>query len=293
MKSFIYTNLAIACTTTLLMACSSSDDGGSVTVPADAITITQDNALTKIQDATSAIDDAFDAFDDATDVLFLKSSPDTPSGSKNKKHFSNFARTMIKNNKTGDPITHEAPFNETINCDSGTMSINADFTETATSESGSGTISFSSCSLFGSTLNGALTFSYSDTLVDDNWKGSGKDTASNLSMTVSDVTHTFTSFSDTWSYDDSTQIDIDKTTLSYSSSAIGGGILIQDTTAWKTRYTDFYPFEAVTLVTGANASKLKITALDETQFTLEIDADGNGTFESSQVYAWSVLFDTL
>jgi len=293
MKSFIYTNLAIACTTTLLMACSSSGGGGSVTVPADAITITQDNALTKAQDATSAIDSAFGAFYDATDVFFFKSSSGTLSGSKNNRHFSNFARTMIKNNKTGDPITREAPFNETINCDSGTMSINADITETNTSESGSGTISFSSCTIFGSTLNGSLSFSYSDSLSGNNWKGSGKDTASSLSMIVSGVTHTFTNFSDTWSYDDSTQIDTDKTTLSYSSSVIGGGILIQDTTAWKTRYTDLYPFEAVTLVTGANGSKFKITALDETQFNFEVDADGNGAFESSQVYAWSVLFNTF
>jgi hypothetical protein len=56
-----------------------------------------------------------------------------------------------------------------------------------------------------------------------------------------------------------------------------------------TRGTDAYPASGVFLVTGANNAKLKLTAVSNSQVLQELDANGDGTFESSSTVFWNTL----
>lgn len=53
--------------------------------------------------------------------------------------------------------------------------------------------------------------------------------------------------------------------------------------------TNAYPSSGVVTATGANNSRLRITAISATQATLEVDADGDGTYESSSTVNWTTL----
>lgn len=55
------------------------------------------------------------------------------------------------------------------------------------------------------------------------------------------------------------------------------------------RGVDDYPYTGVFLVTGANNAQLKLTAVSNSQVRQELDANGDGTFESSSTVAWNTI----
>ena len=56
-----------------------------------------------------------------------------------------------------------------------------------------------------------------------------------------------------------------------------------------TRSMDYYPSSGVMLITGANSSKLRVTALSNTQLRQELDANGDDTFEETKPVSWNTL----
>jgi hypothetical protein len=55
------------------------------------------------------------------------------------------------------------------------------------------------------------------------------------------------------------------------------------------RPSDDYPSSGVMVITGAANSQLKLTALSNTQVRQELDANGDGTYESSTTVNWNTL----
>ena len=49
------------------------------------------------------------------------------------------------------------------------------------------------------------------------------------------------------------------------------------------------PASGQATVTGANGAMLRLTALSSTQVRIELDADANGTYETSVIKLWSEL----
>lgn len=56
-----------------------------------------------------------------------------------------------------------------------------------------------------------------------------------------------------------------------------------------TRSMDYYPSSGVMLITGANSSKLRVTALSNTQVRQELDANGDGEYEDTKSVSWNTL----
>lgn len=55
------------------------------------------------------------------------------------------------------------------------------------------------------------------------------------------------------------------------------------------RATDNYPSSGVMVITGASNSKLRITAQSNSQVMEELDANGDGTYESTSTVNWNTL----
>ncbi|MEK6755402.1 MAG: hypothetical protein AABZ02_04535 [Bacteroidota bacterium] len=51
----------------------------------------------------------------------------------------------------------------------------------------------------------------------------------------------------------------------------------------------YYPYSGILIFTGANNKSAKLTVLDSTNVLLEVDSDGNGTYEYSQVLPWGSI----
>jgi hypothetical protein len=52
---------------------------------------------------------------------------------------------------------------------------------------------------------------------------------------------------------------------------------------------DPYPSSGQVIITGASGSTVRATVLDDTQVRLELDANGDGTYESTSTVAWTAL----
>lgn len=75
-----------------------------------------------------------------------------------------------------------------------------------------------------------------------------------------------------------------------SSSALDSrSVSFATSTPFIRRAADAYPSSGVFMVTGGANSAVKITALDNSQVTQELDADGDGVYEESTTKAWSTL----
>lgn len=73
------------------------------------------------------------------------------------------------------------------------------------------------------------------------------------------------------------------------SSVLAGRIVIATPTAIVQSTGALYPSSGQLLVTGTSGSALRITVLSSTQIQLELDADGNGTFDNPVVRNWSTV----
>lgn len=85
-----------------------------------------------------------------------------------------------------------------------------------------------------------------------------------------------------------------RTSLTYtgalSSSAFGSrDVQISTPQTLLVQGSDDFPSSGQLLVTGSGGSKLRLTALSKTQVKLELDADGDGTYETSATKTWLEL----
>ena len=74
-----------------------------------------------------------------------------------------------------------------------------------------------------------------------------------------------------------------------SSAISGGSVHFETTTPFTVTGAASTPSSGVMQVTGAGGSALRLTALADGQLQRELDADGNGSFESSTIGAWPAL----
>jgi hypothetical protein len=86
------------------------------------------------------------------------------------------------------------------------------------------------------------------------------------------------------------------TTLNYtvSSSALNGSVSVITSVPLKMLTTALHPYTGVVIATGSNNSKVRVTVIgsDPTaagQVQIEVDADGDGTYEGSTLHSWSEL----
>lgn len=66
-------------------------------------------------------------------------------------------------------------------------------------------------------------------------------------------------------------------------------ITFNTTTPFVARPSDNYPSSGVMVITGGANSQLKLTALSDTQVRQELDANGDGIYESSKTVNWNTL----
>jgi hypothetical protein len=76
-----------------------------------------------------------------------------------------------------------------------------------------------------------------------------------------------------------------------TSSALASQVIsFSTTTPLVSRSNDQYPSGGVLEITGGGNSRLRMTALSNTQVKQELDANGDGTYESSSTVNWDTLF---
>jgi hypothetical protein len=74
-----------------------------------------------------------------------------------------------------------------------------------------------------------------------------------------------------------------------SSELSGGSVTISTPTPMVILAVDNYPSQGVMLIRGANQSAVKIEAVSSTQARVSVDANGDGSYESSRLVNWADL----
>jgi len=79
-----------------------------------------------------------------------------------------------------------------------------------------------------------------------------------------------------------------------SSTALNGSVTVSTSTPFQMLTSARHPYTGVVVATGKNNSKVRLTVLgsDPTapgQVQIEVDADGDNTYESTTLYSWSTL----
>ena len=66
-------------------------------------------------------------------------------------------------------------------------------------------------------------------------------------------------------------------------------LYVQTPAPFKQDHAQTYPSSGASLITGAAGSQIRVTALDASSVQIELDADGNGSFEIRTVHPWRDL----
>lgn len=245
-----------------IFGCSSSDDGGGTAVPTGAITIIEANAKQVLTDAIDGGTSLLDAVDFATaiDVDQDPSAMDIIDLAMDKAK--NMDATSALSTPTG------VVFSDTC---TGGGTFSGDVTETLTSLSG--TVTFTNCIELGITLNGSITFNFTENLTTGDYTDS---LSGNLSGTDSIDTLILSglSFNETGN-NISGAFSLNTYTFSADDTA-GGGFLVQLLAAIVGNDQVTCPSSGIVLVTGANNTQAKAT-INANTVTVEFN-DGSGTF---------------
>lgn len=78
-------------------------------------------------------------------------------------------------------------------------------------------------------------------------------------------------------------------TFTYASTSMGGSVTVQTVMPFVTNVGDLYPSSGQVVATGSNGSKCRLTALDNVNVLLEVDADGVGGYETMINTTWAAL----
>ena len=76
---------------------------------------------------------------------------------------------------------------------------------------------------------------------------------------------------------------------SFTVQSLGGKVTVATPLGLTQNNADAFPSSGQLEITGASGSKVRATVLDKTQVRLELDANGDGTYEATSTVAWSTL----
>ena len=101
-------------------------------------------------------------------------------------------------------------------------------------------------------------------------------------------------FTFTSSFDSATQTETDSVAATIATNVIGGQVMVATRTPVQTVFTSKFPDAGQLIITGASNSAVRFTILgDENavgdQVTLEVDPEGDGTFEAPVGFTWDTL----
>jgi len=86
-----------------------------------------------------------------------------------------------------------------------------------------------------------------------------------------------------------TQVDSLSLSGTLTAQSLGGTLSIATTLPLTQGPSDEYPSAGQVVISGASGSAVRVTAISDTQVSVELDANGDGTYESSQTVAWGTL----
>jgi len=103
-----------------------------------------------------------------------------------------------------------------------------------------------------------------------------------------------TNFTITETFVSSTQITTTTAHYTVSSTALNGSVAVITSTPFQMLAGARHPYTGVVVATGSNNSKVQVTVhssnpADPGAVQIEVDANGDGTYESSTLYSWSTL----
>ena len=119
-------------------------------------------------------------------------------------------------------------------------------------------------------------------------------TGTSLGAQQGNETWFITNFTITEALVSSTQNETVTFNYTVSSTALNGSVTVITSTPFQGLKSAQHPSTGVVVATGKNNSKVRLTVLgsDPTapgQVQIEVDADGDGAYESSTLYSWSTL----
>ncbi|MBI3903996.1 MAG: hypothetical protein HY306_13810 [Nitrosomonadales bacterium] len=149
------------------------------------------------------------------------------------------------------------------------------------------TMTFSNFASSGESITGDMTFSIST-----NNSSDMNEVLSGSSFSVTNSTGkvaTLSGYNYDMAYNQSTLAYTFNATGTVSRSDLGGAVSFNTPSPLVGNFSNNpdNPVSGVFLVTGANNSKLRMTAIDNISVQLEVDADGNGTYETSTTKTWA------
>ncbi len=113
-------------------------------------------------------------------------------------------------------------------------------------------------------------------------------TGNSLTIAPGDKTITLRDFRIVETYDVSSDSVSTESSGTLESTALGGFVTYETTVPFVGTGFEL-PYEGTVLISGANGSATRMTALDPINVRLETDSDGDGTFESSVDTTWAEL----
>lgn len=139
-----------------------------------------------------------------------------------------------------------------------------------------------------STANGSLRLVSSRTAADQ-----GSDTISCSSFSASGSSGGVTQHGSLINFTESNSLTPSGNIVSFSgtvsSSDFGGSVTIATPVAFVVSTADTYPHTGTMVLTGSGNGKVTMTAINNTQISLALDANGDGTSETTNTLAWSAL----
>lgn len=109
-----------------------------------------------------------------------------------------------------------------------------------------------------------------------------------LTLTNGNQTSTLTSYSITETLNEATGAYVTDSHGTLDSIEVGGSISFDTTVSFQGENSE-YPFVGTLVISGANGSSTRMTALDSVNVRLEIDSDGDGAFEDTLERTWAEL----
>ncbi|MEN8133736.1 MAG: hypothetical protein ABFS45_26985 [Pseudomonadota bacterium] len=171
-------------------------------------------------------------------------------------------------------------------------------TGTAPNETVSMTISYNNLSVTqAGTTAVSINGSYDVTVVSTGTEVTSTLSGTLLSITEGGQTHDLFNFQFTETLVNATLMTTTTADYTLSSSLINGSVTVTTQTPLETDFGASYPHSGVLLIEGANSS-IRLTVLGDENFLpldqqvrLEIDANGDGTYETTVTRSWDALND--